>query len=428
MAAQYGQLSEYHPDTEEIASYLERVEVFIVANEVAEERQAAVFLSVVGARTFALIRDLVSPAKPSAKTFQELCDVLRAHFEPKPIVIAERFYFHSRNQGSTETIAEFLAELRKLATHCQFGEQLNEALRDRLVCGLRNSAIQKRLLSEADLDLPKALRISQSIEAADANVRKLQVQEGESADVHYTHQKPCYRCGGTDHAAGACRFKQAECHKCGKRGHIARVCRSPSRKRSTPSSGHASTDTRRHAPRSEGTTFTVRGGDLGGDETMSDQSPDGGFPVYTLGSPSPNPITLTLDVNGQRLPMQLDTGAAVSLISTRTHKRLFPRCPLAKTSITLSTYTGERMNVAGRLQVKVRYGQQCVYLPLYIVEGGGPTLLGRSWLNEIRLDWGSMLGGFCGCWPAHLECPGSQWSHSPVVKRVVALPSSHSRL
>ena len=122
MAAQYGQLSEYHPDTEEIASYLERVEVFIATNEVAEERQAAVFLSVVGARTFALIRDLVSPAKPSAKTFQELCDVLRAHFEPKPIEIAERFYFHSRNQGSTETIAEFLAELRKLATHCQFGE------------------------------------------------------------------------------------------------------------------------------------------------------------------------------------------------------------------------------------------------------------------------------------------------------------------
>ena len=40
--------------------------------------------------------------------------------------------------------------------------------------------------------------------------------------------------------------------------------------------------------------------------------------------------------------------------------------------------------------MKVRYGQQYVYLPLYVVEGGGPTLLGRSWLNTIRLDWGSM--------------------------------------
>ena len=43
MAAQYGQLSEYHPDTEEIASYLERVEVFIAANEVAEEKTGSGF-------------------------------------------------------------------------------------------------------------------------------------------------------------------------------------------------------------------------------------------------------------------------------------------------------------------------------------------------------------------------------------------------
>ena len=184
MAAQYSQLSEYHLDTEGIASYLKRVEVFIVANGVAEEKQVAFFLSIVGAHTFALIRDLVSPAKPSMKMFEELCDVLRAHLEPKPIVIVERYYFHSRNQGPTEIIAEFLAELCKLGTHCQFGEQLNEVLCDCFVCALCNSAIHKRLLSEADLDLPKALHIAQSIKAADTNARKLQVQEDERANIH----------------------------------------------------------------------------------------------------------------------------------------------------------------------------------------------------------------------------------------------------
>ena len=91
MASQYGQLSEYHPDTEGITSYLERVEVSIATNEVAKQKQAKDFLSVVGGRTFSLIPDLVSPAKLSTKTFQELCDVLRAHFEPKPIVIVERY-------------------------------------------------------------------------------------------------------------------------------------------------------------------------------------------------------------------------------------------------------------------------------------------------------------------------------------------------
>ena len=74
MAAQYGQLSEYHPDTEEIASYLERVEVFIATNEVAEERQAAVFLSVVGARTFALIS---RPGFSSQAVSEDISRVMR---------------------------------------------------------------------------------------------------------------------------------------------------------------------------------------------------------------------------------------------------------------------------------------------------------------------------------------------------------------
>ena len=38
-----------------------------------------------------------------------------------------------------ESITNFVVQLRKLATHCEFGDHLNEALRDRFVCGLRSS-------------------------------------------------------------------------------------------------------------------------------------------------------------------------------------------------------------------------------------------------------------------------------------------------
>ena len=132
--------------------------MFIAANGL-KEKQAALFLSIVGAGMIALFPDLASPTKSSAKKFQELYDALHAHFEPQSIVIVDRYYFHSQNEGSTETTAEFMAELPKLpklTMHCQFGEQLNEALCDHLVWDLRNSAIQKRLLMEADLDLPKS--------------------------------------------------------------------------------------------------------------------------------------------------------------------------------------------------------------------------------------------------------------------------------
>ena len=70
------------------------------------------------------------------------------------MVIAERFRFYRREQAVGETIAEYEAELRRLATHCQFeAHPLSQALRDRLVCGLRNEATQEHLLSKSDLTL-----------------------------------------------------------------------------------------------------------------------------------------------------------------------------------------------------------------------------------------------------------------------------------
>lgn len=82
--------------------------------------------------------DLFAPKKPADKSFEELKTPLNAHYEPKPIVIAERFTFHRRNLHPGETVAEYVAELRHSATNCEFGPYLSEALRDRFVCGLRN--------------------------------------------------------------------------------------------------------------------------------------------------------------------------------------------------------------------------------------------------------------------------------------------------
>ena len=70
---------------------------------------------------------------------------------PKPLQILERFDFYKGNKHEREGILFYVADLRKLATHCKLGGNLNEMLRDRLVCGLLNMQIQKQLLSEANL-------------------------------------------------------------------------------------------------------------------------------------------------------------------------------------------------------------------------------------------------------------------------------------
>ena len=136
----------------------------------------------------------------------------------------------------------YVAELKKLATHCNFGVNLNEALRDKLVCGLQNIQIQRRLLSEAKLKYSKALEIAVAMEAAvrDASELHSKLHAEPGVDKISDNSKPppppppppnltpkvCYRCGGDSHASHNCRFKEQTCYHCGKVGHISRVCNS----------------------------------------------------------------------------------------------------------------------------------------------------------------------------------------------------------
>ena len=130
------------------------------------------------------------------KSFEEISSALLDHFEPKRSVIAERFHCHNREQAVDETIADFDAALRKLATHCQFGETLEDALLDRFVCGLRYDAIQRRLLSETTLTYPKALEIAKGMEAADKNAKAFRKTEPallQSRNLGDTHRNSLNR-------------------------------------------------------------------------------------------------------------------------------------------------------------------------------------------------------------------------------------------
>ena len=88
--------------------------------------------------------------------------------------------------------------------------------------------------------------------------------------------------------------------------------------------------------------------------------------------------------------MEIDTGAAVSLISQTTQEDLFPSTHLDKSSLVLRTYTAETIPVLGQMEVEVRYGGYTGHHKLYVVRGKGPPLLGRNWLQHIRLDWASV--------------------------------------
>ena len=61
-------------------------------------------------------------------------------------------------QADNEEIKKYAVALRKLATNCQYGAFLNDALTQCFVCGLQNSGIQRKLLLESDLTFEKAVK------------------------------------------------------------------------------------------------------------------------------------------------------------------------------------------------------------------------------------------------------------------------------
>uniref|UniRef100_A0A3B3RZC6 Retrotransposon gag domain-containing protein n=1 Tax=Paramormyrops kingsleyae TaxID=1676925 RepID=A0A3B3RZC6_9TELE len=161
-----GRVDEFNESREDFASYLERFELSMLANDIRDEKKVSVFLATIGPEVYGLLKNLVTPHRPAAMTYKQLAETLLSHYQPKPLVVAERYRFQKRNQKESESVSDYIVALRQLSKHCEYGDHLDEALRDRLVSGLISESIQRKLLTEKDLTFARACELAQSIELA----------------------------------------------------------------------------------------------------------------------------------------------------------------------------------------------------------------------------------------------------------------------
>lgn len=164
---------------------------------------------------------------------------------------------------------------------------------------------------------------------------------------------------GLRHRADDCRFKKEICHKCKPRGHIKAACKNQRKTEKNKEPVHAV-----------------------GQESGSDS--DDAFIGTIEGT---NILWVMPEIENTPLKMELDTGSAVSIIPVSTYEKLFKTKKLTKTDTVLKTYSGEKLCPRRLLQVHVKYGRGTQTLPLYVVKGNGPPLLGRDWLSHMKLNW-----------------------------------------
>ena len=186
------------------------------------------------------------------------------------------------------------------------------------MCRLKSKVTQKHLLSETDLILNQAVEIAQGIKAAEQHTQQLksevaikQVSPGNSRAV------PCKHCGKNNHHSSKCHFKEAICNTCHKKGHLAKICTAQRQPQPT-------VVPKKRAHQDKGTRW------VGTEQEADHSDTDSELPLYKIndGSKSVHPITVYMTIKGSLLKMEIDTRAAVSIISHATYQKMFSEVPL----------------------------------------------------------------------------------------------------
>ena len=100
-----GSSRRYVEGKEDIASYLERLELYFAANYVEEDHKFSTFLSLIGTDAYGVLCNLLDPDRPKDKSFAVLKEILTAHYSLKPILVAEQLKFHRHSQLESKLIA-----------------------------------------------------------------------------------------------------------------------------------------------------------------------------------------------------------------------------------------------------------------------------------------------------------------------------------
>ncbi|XP_065281437.1 uncharacterized protein [Dermacentor albipictus] len=169
--------------------------VYLLASGAAAfkpQQRKAILLHCLGAegqRIYQTLHAGTSAAAPAAPSATALADdksvvappdeydfalaVLRHQFSTSRNVIIERHRFHRRSQHTGESVHDFVAALREIASHCSFASQ-DDALRDQFVAGVASTRVRERLLLEGSaLSFENSVRIALQFEQAAEELKEL---------------------------------------------------------------------------------------------------------------------------------------------------------------------------------------------------------------------------------------------------------------
>lgn len=367
-------------------SYEKRFGELCKVNVVEDTVKLSLFVTVCGPEIFELLVKLFIPEDPLKSTYAACILKLKDHFNPKKSKVLQRFKFNKCSQLVSQSISDYILDLRVLAKSCDFGTFLDEALRDRFIAGIKCASIQN-ILVEEDLTFEKACTKALAMELAVEGTKSLQCTDelqvnkidkrkfgaSTSSNNKKSYSK-CFRCG-RQHNPTRCPARNWSCFKCNKMGHGANVCKQelvvkPVRAVKKLKEVEDDEDDCLVCDVDEEDCMGYLNAIPGNQESGKNQKK-----------------VIKVSVNKMSIAFEVDTGACCTVMSKAQFRRLFGSRKM-KFRQNLKTVTGQTVIVVGQFLVQVMLKNQLFNLNLVVIDSVEFTpLMGRDWINVLFPGW-----------------------------------------
>lgn len=327
------------------------------------------FLSIAGMEAIRKVSIMCMPRMIEELLFVEIKTIILDNMQPrKKIIIAERSKFMQIMQEKNESVQNYVNRLRDKARYCGFNELNTEAapqsaeddlIQMKLIDGLASQEHKAKVIefvqiySNNNMTLTKCVEFIQQVEVINnfakteiddsASKIKTGISNEQSLDINYqiksyngSNAIKCKYCN-LKHPPRKCPAYGKKCTKCGKANHYASVCKSKAQFFVNLNEGVTDTENIWHITTS----------------------------AYCINSLKVNKQYLT--INNKTVPMQVDTGADVSIISSKLWQDI--GCPkLEEYNHKLEVYDGHSLNVLGKIHPEIIYNNKNVNCNLVVVK------------------------------------------------------------
>lgn len=370
--------------------FKQKFDIYLQASKMEGEEDnylAALLLNTIGDEALKIYNNLVFETEGDRKSYKKILTKLDEYFIPTRNVTYERNVFFLREMKTDETIDEYVNDLRRLSSNCEFGNLTDSLIKDRIVLGIKDRSLKDRLLRETKLDLKRAIEICKAAEQAKKHLEEIDMAKSKEVDVIYgiqgakkkvnqkqqrvtptlrdnrTGRTRCFCCG-KDHNKdkNSCPARNVKCFNCNKVGHFSKVCKN----KKVNNINEIST----------GRDSYVDDVDLFLGEINSNISSDN---VWTE--------TFMLD-NFITHNFKLDTGAQCNILPLRIFKQLKTnmKCKiLAKFDGNLTSYNGSEIVSLGTCFVNVSNNRLNRNLQFHVVDSNNCAILGLAACVDMGL-------------------------------------------